>query len=111
MQIFSNAGQDEAEKIHKDAAKFIPAETVPSEPSPPPSEDFFIFIFIFLKQDWLGVCTNDLCLASETPEDFLKFNFGYDVVRDSKQAMKKQNPGWELPSTFFEKEPGAGVYP
>jgi salicylate hydroxylase len=32
MQIFSNAGQDEAEKIHKDAAKFIPAETVPSKP-------------------------------------------------------------------------------
>ncbi|PMD63654.1 salicylate hydroxylase [Hyaloscypha bicolor E] len=76
MQIFSNAGQDEAEKIHKDAAKFIPAETVP-----------------------------------KTPEDFYKFNFGYDVVRDSKQAMERLNPGWELPSTFFEKEPEAGVYP
>jgi salicylate hydroxylase len=35
MQIFSNAGQDEAEKIHKDAAKFIPAETVPSKPHSP----------------------------------------------------------------------------
>ena len=33
MQIFSNAGQDEAEKIHADAAKFIPAETVPSKSS------------------------------------------------------------------------------
>jgi salicylate hydroxylase len=31
MQIFSNAGQDEAEKIHADAAKFIPAESVPSK--------------------------------------------------------------------------------
>jgi salicylate hydroxylase len=51
-----------------------------------------------------------LCLT-ETPEDFYKFNFGYDVVRDSKQAMERSNPGWELPSTFFEKEPEAGVYP
>lgn len=31
MQIFSNAGQDEAEQIHRDAAKFIPADTVPSK--------------------------------------------------------------------------------
>jgi salicylate hydroxylase len=51
-----------------------------------------------------------LCLT-ETPEDFYKFNFGYDVVRDSKQAMERLNPVWELPSTFFEKEPEAGVYP
>lgn len=33
MQIMSNAGQDEAEKIQKDAAKFIPADEVPSKPS------------------------------------------------------------------------------
>ena len=33
MQIFSNAGQDEPEKIHAEAAKFIPAETVPSKSS------------------------------------------------------------------------------
>ncbi len=32
MQIFSNAGQDEPEKIRKDAAKYIPADTVPSKP-------------------------------------------------------------------------------
>ncbi len=31
MQIFSNAGQDEAEKIHADAAKFIRADAVPSK--------------------------------------------------------------------------------
>lgn len=31
MQIFSNAGQDEPEKIRKDAAKFISAEEVPSK--------------------------------------------------------------------------------
>jgi salicylate hydroxylase len=33
MQVFSNAGQDEPEKIHVEASKFIPAETVPSESS------------------------------------------------------------------------------
>lgn len=31
MQVFSNAGQDEPEKIHAEASKFIPAETVPSK--------------------------------------------------------------------------------
>lgn len=31
MQIFSNAGQDEPEKIHVEASKFIPADTVPSK--------------------------------------------------------------------------------
>lgn len=50
-------------------------------------------------------------LATETPEDFFKYNFGYDVVRDSKQTMRKQNEGWELPPEFFKTEPGAGVYP
>jgi hypothetical protein len=32
-------------------------------------------------------------------------------VRDAKQAMEAANPGWKLPTTFFEKEPGPGVYP
>jgi salicylate hydroxylase len=31
MQVFSNAGQDEPEKIHTEASKFIPADTVPSK--------------------------------------------------------------------------------
>ena len=31
IQEFSNAGQDEPEKIHLAAAKFIPAEDVPSK--------------------------------------------------------------------------------
>lgn len=31
MQIFSNAGQDEPQKIHNDAARYIPADTVPSK--------------------------------------------------------------------------------
>lgn len=31
MQVFSNAGQDEPQKIHAEASKFIPADTVPSK--------------------------------------------------------------------------------
>ncbi|CAL3964868.1 hypothetical protein PZA11_002229 [Diplocarpon coronariae] len=76
MQIFSNAGQDEPEKIRIDAAKFIPAALVP-----------------------------------KTPEDFFAYNFGYDVVKDSTQAMQREDPTWELPPMFFEKTPAAGVYP
>jgi len=48
---------------------------------------------------------------TEKPEDFFKYNFGYDVVRDSALAMERENPGWVLPERFFEKEPGRGVYP
>jgi hypothetical protein len=49
--------------------------------------------------------------TTETPEDFFKYNFGYDIVRDSVLAMEKENPEWKLPDTFFEKTPGKGVYP
>ncbi|EKD20524.1 salicylate hydroxylase [Drepanopeziza brunnea f. sp. 'multigermtubi' MB_m1] len=88
MQIFSirsrgkmltsnaDAGQDEPEKIRTDAAKFMPAETVP-----------------------------------KTPEEFFAYNFGYDVVRDSVQAMQREDASWELPANFFERTPVAGVYP
>ncbi|KAF8848702.1 salicylate hydroxylase [Acephala macrosclerotiorum] len=76
MQIFSNAGQDEPEKIRKDAAKFISAEEVP-----------------------------------KTPEEFFRYNFGYDVVRHSKKVMEEKYPTWLLPEAFFEREPGAGIYP
>lgn len=31
MQIFSNAGQDEAEKIREEAAKYIQVDTIPSK--------------------------------------------------------------------------------
>jgi len=34
MAVFSNAGQDEPEKIHVEAAKFMPAEDVPSKSHP-----------------------------------------------------------------------------
>jgi salicylate hydroxylase len=33
ITIFSNAGQDEPEKMHAEAAKFIPAEKIPSKSS------------------------------------------------------------------------------
>jgi len=47
----------------------------------------------------------------KNPQEFFRFNFGYDVVRDSKMAMKRVDPEWVLPGTFFETEPGGGVYP
>ncbi|KAK2630263.1 hypothetical protein QTJ16_001083 [Diplocarpon rosae] len=40
MQIFSNAGQDEPEKIRLEAARFIPTASVPKTP-----EDFFAYNF------------------------------------------------------------------
>ena len=47
----------------------------------------------------------------ETPEDFFRYNFGYDVIRDSTKKMKSAFAYWELPKSFFEKKPGDGVYP
>lgn len=38
MQMFSNAGQDQAEKIRAEAAKYIGIENVPSE--------FNIFVYL-----------------------------------------------------------------
>jgi salicylate hydroxylase len=100
MQIFSNAGQDEPEKIHAEASKFIPAETVPSKFAN--SERSRIRRIVLVTDETIPV---------ETPEDFFKYNFGYDIVRDSTQSMTREVPEWELPATFFEKEPGAGIYP
>lgn len=48
---------------------------------------------------------------SENPEEFFKYNFGYDIVKDSTQAMQRADANWKLPEKFFEKEPVAGVYP
>ncbi|RDW82771.1 salicylate hydroxylase-3 [Coleophoma cylindrospora] len=76
LQVFSNAGQDEPQKIHVEAAKLIGDENVP-----------------------------------KTQEDFFKYNFGYDVVKDTTQAMAAQFPAWELPENFFQSKPGEGVYP
>lgn len=47
----------------------------------------------------------------ENPEEFFKYNFGYDIVRDSTQAMQREDKEWKLPEKFFEKTPVAGVYP
>ncbi len=40
----------------------------------------------------------------ESPEDFFRFNFGYDVVKDSEQIMKIAFPDWNLPETFVGKK-------
>lgn len=93
MQQFSNAGQDEPEKIHAEAAKFMPAAEVPS-----------ILLFVVRR-------TTANHFLEGTPEEFFKYNFGYDVVKDSQQTMRKEYPTWELPKTFFEIQPGEGVYP
>lgn len=52
-----------------------------------------------------------MLMRVETPEDFFKYNFGYDVVKASTQAMEREVPGWTLPENFFEEKPGEGVYP
>jgi hypothetical protein len=39
----------------------------------------------------------------ESPEDYFRFNFGYDVVKDSKQIMKNEFPDWKLPEAFVSK--------
>ena len=50
-------------------------------------------------------------ILQENPEEFFKYNFGYDIVKDSTQAMQRADANWQLPKKFFEKEPVAGVYP
>ena len=96
MQIFSNAGQDEPEKIQKDAAEFIPENEVPRMSLPNS------VCKSGRQKDWQ---------CAESPEQYFKYNFGYDIVSDCKQWMKKEDPSWELPDTFFEKVPGKGIYP
>ena len=41
---------------------------------------------------------------TESPEEFFRFNFGYDVVKDSEKIMKEANPEWKLPETFVGKK-------
>ncbi|KAI4594315.1 hypothetical protein KJ359_008338 [Pestalotiopsis sp. 9143b] len=76
IQIFSNAGQDEAELIRQEASKYMPPEEVP-----------------------------------KSPEEFFDFNFGYDVVQDTLSHLQSLDPSFEVPKTFFERVPIAGVYP
>ncbi|RFU31564.1 hypothetical protein B7463_g4788, partial [Scytalidium lignicola] len=76
MQIFSNAGQDQMEKMGEDAEIYIPRNEIP-----------------------------------KSPDEFVKYIFGYDVVRDATQTMEIEYPSWKLSATFFDKTPGRGVYP
>lgn len=47
----------------------------------------------------------------ETPEQFFDYNFGYDVVMDSVNHIRHVNPTFKVPETFFQNEPGRGVFP
>ncbi|KAL0940404.1 salicylate hydroxylase [Colletotrichum truncatum] len=47
----------------------------------------------------------------KNPEEFFAYNFGYDIIRDSVQQVQKVEASFELPSSFFQKVPGRGVYP
>ncbi|KAH8200869.1 hypothetical protein TruAng_004955 [Truncatella angustata] len=47
----------------------------------------------------------------KTPEEFFDYNFGYDVIRDTLNHLKRLDPAFELPGSFFQNEPGKGVYP
>ncbi|KXH38033.1 FAD dependent oxidoreductase [Colletotrichum simmondsii] len=47
----------------------------------------------------------------KNPEEFFAYNFGYDIIRDSVQQVQKVKPSFTLPPTFFQNEPGKGVYP
>jgi hypothetical protein len=45
----------------------------------------------------------------ESPEEYFRFNFGCDVVKDSEKIMKEADPEWKLPEVFVSKkatEPG-----
>jgi salicylate hydroxylase len=91
ITMFSNAGQDEAHKIYEAAAKYMPAEKVPSRFLNGPIE----------SARWLT--------SVESPPEFYAFNFGYDVIRDSVSKVQEVDPSFALPSDFFQKEPGRTV--
>jgi salicylate hydroxylase len=85
MQILSNAGQDEGEKIYDAASKLMPADKVPSKSSLGP------------VRIWN---TNSM---TEKQEDFFEFNFAYDVITDSIQKVKAVVPGYELPPGYIHQ--------
>lgn len=66
MQIFSNAGQDEVERVRAEASEFMPVDEIP-----------------------------------KNPEQFVVFNFAYDIVRDAVAHMQKLEPAYALPAGFF----------
>ncbi|KAI1840241.1 hypothetical protein JX265_013033 [Neoarthrinium moseri] len=67
LQVFSNAGQDEPELIHKEASQFIPLEQVPKSP-----EQFFDFNFGYdVVSDTLNGLRN-LDASFELPPGFFE---------------------------------------
>ena len=76
MQIFSNAGQDEAEKIRGEAERFLgPDAKVPSQY--PWCHRYFAFMLL----------TETNCVFLANQAEFLEFNFGYDVVKESEALL------------------------
>ncbi|KAK8030012.1 hypothetical protein PG993_011303 [Apiospora rasikravindrae] len=67
IQILSNAGQDEAERVRDEAAKFIPIQDIP-----------------------------------KSTEEFVDFNFGYDVVEEAIAIMRWRDQDFVLPPGFFQ---------
>ena len=96
MQIFSNAGQDEAEKIRDEAARLLGDEKglkVPSKHvlswsltsatsflSPYPATQAFRAQLSFTKADDSGWTANQA--------EFHEFNFGYDVIGESEKVLQ-----------------------
>ncbi|KAK8062336.1 FAD dependent oxidoreductase [Apiospora hydei] len=67
IQILSNAGQDEAERVRDAAAKFMLIQDIP-----------------------------------KTTEEFVDFNFGYDIVEEAIAIMRRQDPDFVLAPGFFQ---------
>ncbi|CCF40830.1 hypothetical protein CH063_11297 [Colletotrichum higginsianum] len=88
VTIFSNAAQDEAEKIREAASRFVPADRIPSEFS--------------------SIDTGDkehrrlLTLEAANPEGFYDFHFDYDIIEDSVKHMRTLHAGFKLPDSFLQ---------
>ena len=78
MQIYSNAGQDEAEKIRDEAVRFLgPGVKVPSEYS--------------WCCNWSTFKAANECpsIFAANQADFLEFNFGFDVIKESEAVLAR----------------------
>jgi hypothetical protein len=40
----------------------------------------------------------------ETPADIFQYAYGFDVVKDTIEAMREYQPDFQLPRDFFESE-------
>ena len=88
MQIFSNAGQDEAEKIRDEAARLVGPDTrVPCE------------LCCLLMCCWVGSVRVEVSILKmwvliigfgvANQAEFHEFNFGYDVVGESERLLER----------------------